>query len=153
MGGGDTTLRRNGNIERYWWTVWKTRDVAKLKVRTGIPDHQTFWEALALLLCMIIWEACFAQAPILIIGDNVPALQTALDLKGKGALGAVAREIAWRKARYHWQYSVGHLPSEHNKAPDALSRIAAPKPELWPYKALEGATECPVPRVSDIWQV
>ena len=80
--GDGATLRCNGKIEMLWWTVWAARDVATLNVRAGIPDHQTVWEVLALLLCMIIWDTCFEQAPVLIIGDNIPALQTTLDLKG-----------------------------------------------------------------------
>ena len=84
-------------------------------VQTGQARHQTFWEALALLISMLVWQKCFALGPVLIIGDNVPALQNTMDLKGCGPLLAVSREIAWRKARGRWTYDVGHLPSEHNK--------------------------------------
>ena len=51
-----------------------------------------------------------------------------------------------------WHFDVGHLPSEYNKAPDALSRIAAPKPEQWPYNDLAGAREDLIPDVASIWK-
>ena len=89
---------------------------------------------------------------MLIIGDNIPALQNTLDLKGRGALMAISREIAWRQARFRWRFDVGHLPSEFNKAPDALSRFAAHSPEPWPYEALEGATESTIPDIKSIWK-
>ena len=100
---------------------------------------------------MITWRKQFTT-PVLIIGDNIPALQNTLDLKGRGALKAISIETAWRKARFRWQFDVGHLPSEYTKAPDALSRIAAPKPEQWPYDALVGAREDLIPDVASIWK-
>ena len=63
---------------------------------------------------------------VLILGDNTAALQNTLDLKGNDALLSIAREVAWRKARYNWQYGVGHLPSEFNDAPDSLSLQSDP---------------------------
>ena len=96
--------------------------------QTGQAHHHTFWEVLALLMSMIAWKSFFAEGSVLIIGDNMPALQNSLDLKGCGGLMTVVRDIAWRKARCRWHYDVGHLPSEHNKAPDILSRVAAPDP-------------------------
>ena len=149
--GGGATLRHTGKTIEYWWTIWDERDVQKMKVQTGQARHQTFWEALALLISMIAWRDCFQWGPVLVIGDNVPALQNALDLKGRGPLMAISREIAWRKARYGWHYHVGHLPSEHNKAPDALSRIAAPSPEEWPWAALGDAVERPCPDIGALW--
>ena len=115
--GGGTTLRHNDIITEYWWAVWDDKEVSRLGVQTGQARHQTFWEALALLISMLVWQKCFALGPVLIIGDNVPALQNTLDLKGRGPLLTVSREIAWRKARGRWTYDVGHLPSEYNKAP------------------------------------
>ena len=151
-GGGGAILKNNGIVIAYWWAIWDTASVAHLEVRTGIPDHQTFWEALALLISMVTWKKHFATGPVLIIGDNIPALQNTLDLKGRGALMAISREIAWRQARFRWRFDVGHLPSEFNKAPDALSRFAAPSPEPWPYEALEGATESTIPDIKSIWK-
>ena len=87
----------------------------------------------------------------MLVGDNTGSLQNSLDLKGKGALLAVSRELAWRKARYLWQYDVGHLPTEHNKLPDILSRISAPNPEPWPAALVKGMKQVAPPHVQDIW--
>ena len=89
---------------------------------------------------------------MLIIGDNVLALQNTLDLKGRGPLLAVSREIAWRKVRGRWTYDVGHRPSEHTRVPDTLSRIVAPKPEDWPYEALGTTVEMFCPNIAKIRQ-
>ena len=62
-----------------------------------------------------------------LLGDNIAALQLALSLKGKGALNTISREIAWRRCRHGWHYSVGHLAAEDNSLADALSRTSAPE--------------------------
>ena len=81
MGRG-TTLRVNGDITEYWWTRWYTKDACQMRVVTAQARHQTFREALALLLSMIIWRKFFNQGLVLIVGDNVPSLQTTMNLKG-----------------------------------------------------------------------
>ena len=152
--GGGAILMVDGKVLQYWWCVWKPRDAAHLDVRPALPAHQTFWEALSLLISMITWQEYFRDNNVvLIIGDNVPSLQNSLDLKGKRSLMAISREIAWRRARFAWAYDVGHLPSEHNIAPDCLSRQSGPDPKPWPWAELAGAHEACHPKIEDIWQV
>ena len=152
--GGGAILIVNGVVKEYWWYVWNNRDAAHLQVRTALPAHQTFWEALSLLISMMVWKAHFKDGNVvLVIGDNVPSLQNTLDLKGKRSLMAISREIAWRRARFGWQYDVGHLPSEHNIAPDCLSRQAGPDPKPWPSAELAGAVDILPPAIVDIWKV
>ena len=91
------------------------------------------------------------QDTVLIAGDNTAALTSALSLKGKGELLAVARELSWRQARRGWRFSVGHLPSEYNVVADALSRVADPKGCEWPSLALAGAEYTAPPRLRDLW--
>ena len=89
----------------------------------------------------------------MLVGDNTGSLQNSLDLKGKGALLAVSRELAWRKARYNWKFDVAHIPTEHNKIPDILSRVDLPlKPEPWPTALLEGLTRVHPRNVKSIWK-
>ena len=86
------------------------------------------------------------------LGDNTGALQNALSLKGKGILLAVAREVSWRKAKYGWNFRVGHLPSEANVIADALSRVADPSAKAaWPHQALGYAHAVSPPKMQDIW--
>ena len=75
--------------------------------------------------------------PTVILGDNVPALQEALDLKGKGTQAPLAQCLAVllvSRSLPAGGFVVGHLPSEANEAADALSRQFEPdnhKP--WPF--------------------
>ena len=90
--------------------------------------------------------------PVLLVGDNTGSLQNSLDLKGEGTLLAVSRELAWRKARHMWEYDIAHIPTEHNSAPDILSRIDAPTPEPWPTQLLLGTTRVWPQSVKSIWK-
>ena len=47
-----------------------------------------------LLLTLITWANDFQSEVLTVLGDNVGALQNALDLKGRGTMAAVAREFA-----------------------------------------------------------
>ena len=143
-----------GKVIEYWYCKWGRGDAAHLGAQPALPAHQTFWEALALLLCMMAWSSHFEKGNVvLIIGDTVPSLQNTLDLKCRRSLSAVSRDIAWRKARFVWHFDVGHLPSEHNLAPDCLYRQYALEPKPWPFSELVGALERKIPKISDVWQV
>ena len=41
-------------------------------------------------------------------------------------MATIAREISWRRARYGWNYVVGHIPSEINLLADCISRLTDP---------------------------
>ena len=85
------------------------------------------------------------------VGDNTGSLQNALDLKGSGVMAAVAREIAWRRERREWKFAVGHIPSERNTVPDALSRQHEVPPLPFPHHALRQAHFRKPPVVADLW--
>jgi len=125
--------------------------VAGLDVQIGQARSQTFWELFALALSLLAWEGIFAGMRVSLLGDNTAALQSALALKGRGPLVAIARELAWRQVRRSWAYDVGHLPSEHNKVSDALSRMFAPSPSVLPA-CLRGKPQLPQPEVADFWR-
>ena len=88
----------------------------------------------------------------MIVGDTAGSLHNSLDLKGKGPLLAVSRELAWRKARRNWQYDIAHIPTEYTKAPDMLSRVDSPSPVPWSTELLRGLTRAIPPRIKDIWK-
>ena len=68
---------------------------------------------------------------------------------------AVAKEVAWRKARRGWRFEVGHLPKEANLLADALSRQAAacPDPIAFPAQALASAKRVDCPNLKNLWKV
>jgi len=101
----------------------------------------------------VIWGDNFVTESLKVVGDNTGALSSALQLKGSGALLAVAREIAWRQARRRWSWVAGHIASEANIIPDKLSRLSGPAPVSFPAKALAGARQVACPVVATLWKV
>ena len=150
--GGGAILKFNNVVVEYWYCAWTTKEVARLGVQAAKTKHQTFWETLTVLMSLMLWGDRSPGAAILIVGDNTAALQNTLDLKGKDSLLSIAREVAWRKARYNWVFEVGHLPSEYNAAPDALSRQWGPEVKPWPTEALGNAVEVQPPSVGVLWK-
>ena len=136
----------------YFYKKWQTDAVKHLGVWTDDPKHQTFWEFLMVLLVLVRWGCHFVHEEVAILGDNTAALQSLLNLKGKGAMMAIAREVAWRRARERWAFVVGHLPSEHNVVADALSRRYGPDPVPIP-SCLHNATEVTSPSVRLVWKL
>ena len=118
---------------------------------THNSKHQTFWEMLTLVLALCVWGSSFIHEAVAVLGDNTGALQDALQLKGKGNLAAIARELALRQYRGRWAYEVGHVPSERNTVPDALSRQYEPTPAPLP-SSLARWRERTVPALSDFWR-
>ena len=66
---------------------------------------------------------------------------------------AIARELAWRKARRKWAYRVGHIATEANVVPDTLSRLHDPHPAAFPHDALRGAQQVTCPAVDGLWKL
>ena len=148
--GGAGIYYEAGEIMEYFIVVWS--NIPHLGVEIGDSAYQTFWELLTLALSMRRW--CPIRAGLLFCGDNTGSLNMAISMKGTGLHGAVTREISWRVARHRWAYAVAHLPSEHNKLADRLSRIRDPSlPEMTELPAaLTGAAEVPI-NLADFWCV
>jgi len=92
----------------------------------GSASSQTVFEYLALFLVLLAWGPAHRTHGLAIAGDNIGALSSALGLTGRGGMGRISRELAWRKVRQGLRFSAGHLPSEANVVADALSRTSAP---------------------------
>ena len=118
----------------------------------GKPSGQTTWEMLAIFYCLLLWGRAHRGHGLVLLGDNLAALESALNLRGKGALARIGREMAWRRARDGWRYVAGHLPTERNHVADALSRLAAPGHEKkqWPPE-LANATQRALPDPASLW--
>jgi len=151
--GGGAVLRNGSTVTEFWMCKWEQADVAHLPVRVGEPSAQTFLEMLALLISLVLWADYFVAESLQVVGDNTGALSSALQLKGSGPLLAIAREIAWRQARRRWAWVAGHIPSEENVVPDALSRQAGPQPPSFPSRELAGARRRACPSVPSLWKV
>ena len=131
---------------------WDADHGSILSVEPGVSKFQTFWEFLILLLALMVCGNNFIAEQVAVLGDNTGALQNALDLKGRGILAAVARELAWRQARFGWSFAIGHVPSEKNVVPDALSRQYEYKPSPFPTAALAQAQVRASPDCKGLWR-
>ena len=150
--GGGAVLKQNGVAHEYFAYTWDPNEILVWEVRVGDPAFQSFWEFLTLLMTLVQWGHWFVQEAVTILGDNTAALQDALDLKGRGAMLAVARELAWRKARHRWAFVVAHLPSEDNTTADALSRIASPESAAMPLSVAHALRLRPA-SVKKLWKL
>eukprot|EP00959_Pyramimonas_sp_CCMP1952_P272324 5693520-Pyramimonas_sp.AAC.1 len=74
-----------------------------------------------------------------------------MQLKGSGDMLVVAREIAWRVARWPLHFECAHLPKEFNLVADSLSRLAAVPPAAFPAR-LRGVPRSPVPAWRRVWR-
>jgi len=151
--GGGAILRCGEVVTEYWYGKWTKDSVGHLSVQIGSPASQCFWEFLALLVSLVLWGDGFCQEALQVVGDNVGALSNALSLKGSGPMLAISRELAWRRARRNWQYVVGHIATEANSVPDALSRQFDPRPAPFPAAALAQSVHREFVDVSTLWKV
>ena len=138
-----------------WFAIAWHRSTAPSKFGTVIGDSawQTFYENLALYISVLLWA--LPSSATLILGDNTGALQEALDLKGRGPLLQLSRELSVLRARRSLWLHVSHLYGEANTAADALSRLEAPEDQRKPFPAaaLGDARESEVPPLETIWAI
>ena len=149
--GGGAVLRCGQKVVAYFMIEW-TKDTARhLDVVPNSSRHQTFWEFLVVLLVLCTWGNDFKKASLAVVGDNTGALTNSLKMQGKGNLAAIAREIAWRSVRNEWAFEVGHIPSELNVVPDALSRQFEAHKPVFPHEALSDAKRVH-PDLKGLWK-
>ena len=87
----------------------------------------------------VVFGDALRFAGALIRGDNLSALNVALNLKStSAAMNALAREVAWRRPVFGWQHRLKHLPAEQNDEADALSRLYAVPSCNFPSEELRG---------------
>ena len=125
--GGGAVLLRDCHPVPYFRIVWTKEHAVKLGLTIGDPAGQTTWEFVTLLVALVLWGGTYRDVGLALLGDNIAALGGAANLRGRGSMVAVSRELAWRQVRYGWRYAVGHLPAEMNITADSLSRLAAPE--------------------------
>ena len=129
-------LFKKGRPSRYFVCTWEQVDFDHLGIKVGDCAAQTFFEVLVLVLAVEL--SANASKPAVILGDNLPALQEALDLKGKGAQEPLAQALAVVVSARSLALTVAHLPTEANDLADALSRQSGPaNAPPWPFTAAQ----------------
>ncbi|CAK0883768.1 unnamed protein product, partial [Prorocentrum cordatum] len=132
-GGGAALFEGATPVE--WFAIsWDQEVLDVFGAVLGLAKYQSLWEFITLLLALIIWRCHAEHAVLYVLGDNVAALQDAMQLKGSGDMLVVAREIAWRAARWPLHFECAHLPKEFNLVADSLSRLAAVPPAAFPAR-------------------
>ena len=152
MTGGGAVRRHATQIFEYFHCLWCSETAGHLGAEPGLPKWQTYWDFLTLVWALVVWGSKFVTHRVAVLGDNTGALTDALNLKGTGPLLAIARELAWRQAKHGWLFAVGHVPSESNGIPDALSRLAEPG-KSFPARALRHAQQVAAPASDGFWRV
>ena len=151
--GGGAVLTVSGSIVSYIMISWTHALAKQLGTSIGGSEGQTAWEYLMMVAALLAWASEFRDEGLIVMGDNVAALNGILNLRGKRGLTAITRELSWRRVRYAWRYAVAHLPAEHNLLADALSRVAAPsgsERKDFPTE-LAGVTRVAAPALEDLW--
>ena len=89
----------------------------------------------------------------MVLGDNTPALEMALALKGRGEQLRLIQALAVVRSARSVDLRVAHLPSEANTAADALSRLYAPPDDRkqWPYAEEEGVAKVAPLKPPALW--
>ena len=134
----------NGCPAECFSRAWDATFFKAKGVTVGDPAFQTYFEILVFLLAAERW--CFSDRPTAVFGDNVAALQEALDMKGRKDQLELAQLLAVLRGARSAEISVAHLPTEANLAADALSRQAGPIADRKPWPFRPGQVE----RVSTI---
>jgi hypothetical protein len=125
-GGGGALRLADGSFTEYFEVGWSAELAGHLCAVVGDPASQTTFEYVVVLLALVLWASEWRTTGLHVLGDNLGALEGALNLRGRSDLSKVTRELTWRQVRGAWLYDVGHLPSEANVVADALSRLRAP---------------------------
>jgi len=142
--GAGGVMRFGTRIVEYFDCQWSEDTAGHLGAAPGDPKWQSFWELLALVFALVLWGKHFTETTAAVLGDNTAALGDAVNLKGKGPMLAVARELAWRQGKFGWLFEAGHVASESNSVPDALSRRSESR-TTFPAAALRSASRIEAP--------
>ena len=139
--GGGAVLRCGSVIVSYTYVKWEEQSAAILGAVPGDSAYQSFWEMVMLLVCLVLWGDDFTNEELLIVGDSTSALQNALDLKGKGIMAAVAREISWRQARFGLASRGWPHPSREEYRPGlSLARLRTSRCSALPTSSIGPST-------------
>ena len=149
--GGGAALRRGNTFVAYFEIDWDDQILSLFNAQLGDSRFQSLWEFVTLLLSLIVWREYAASTTLFILGDNISALQDAIKLNGKGLMLVVAREIAWRQAKWPLNFDCMHLPKERNVVADALSRRSAQPPQGLP-ECLRFTPRVFAPPWGEVWR-
>ena len=103
----------------------------KFGMPIGDSDGQQIWEALAILVAIVLWSAAWAQQRIVlkVESDNVSALTLLTKMKTKKdspELAMIARDLALHLVELSFPPDAEHVSGIGHVFADKLSRVYAP---------------------------
>lgn len=122
-------LLRQGRPTRYIAQEVTRHAVEQLNIDAGTRTSQQSLEALAMLVAVRDWSACWrrSHSALRVRGDNMAMLAMVRDPTGcMQTSNALARELALEFAAAYPPVVVGHIPGAANIWPDVLSRRYQP---------------------------
>ena len=142
-----------GDIVAYFTDALTSEDERQLRARIGVPDHQSVWELLAMVVALKAWKHVFAHAGVFRLRADSMAALSALHKQASmsGAMNKLLLILSLHEAELVGGASVlEHVPGLVNVLPDTLSRLAAPDPPSMPA-ALVGVPRTAVQRDASFW--
>ena len=137
----------------YTHFTWAPLTLEVLRARVGDCRGQTCFEFATLLIVAVAFEDTLTSTGACIMGDNLGALNDALNLKSTvPSMNAVARELAWRRIARRWHYELAHLPKERNDEADALSRLQAVPAREVPMNLHGSRYYQPPEQTTELWK-
>jgi hypothetical protein len=128
--GGYVAHATTGEIIAVYASAITEADEKRFRAKIGEAAGQTRWEALALLVAIVLWGTLAAnhQARLRVRGDNTGALRLAVKLASSDPImNGIGAELATRLDIFDVDEVIAeHVPGRFNKLADWLSRLWAP---------------------------
>ena len=110
-------------------------DERRFGATAGLPDFNTLWEGLAVLVALRAWSERFSDdTPIEVRSDNLPVLFALAKWSAAAPeLNTIVQEISLICVTRDLPIcGLSHIPGVTNVTADALSRLRAPEPKPFP---------------------
>ena len=85
-------LRQGDAVVAYLEIDWDAQILCLFNARKGDSRFQSLWEFVTLLLSLIVWRDFARSTTLFLLGDNIAALQDAINLKGKRRIKVEAHQ-------------------------------------------------------------
>ena len=143
-------------IEWFADAIWDS-DHSRLGTQPGLPDGQSAFEALAVLVALRTWMARWRNSPteIILQSDSLAALGAAAKAGSQvPSMNMLMQELALDWAEGLYEISLfGHVPGRLNTWADDLSRLYDPnEAHVVPEELLHVPGIVPAPRDASWWR-
>ena len=137
----------------YWHCPVSDDDLRRFRAKRGSSDHNTLWEALAILISARMWlprRGCAGH----VRSDSLVALRAMVRMCSTSpSINAISRELALDSTEGCYTVDLAtHIPGISNTLPDELSRAWDPSPKPFPRELLNVKRRAALKRDSSFWR-